>query len=235
MPSTSSMKNFIVLIQARMSSSRFPGKVLAPFLGKPIIAHLLHRVEQVLPRKNILLLTSNDKSDDPLATYVSEKLFFTTYRGNLNNVVSRYQDFLATTQHEWFVRLCGDSPILDQNFLLWMMEHASKNKNFDIMSNVFKRTFPKGQSIEIISKDSFCKISSNSLTNDEKEHVTLSIYNNPTRYKILSVEHLNPSPLNINYSIDTIHDLKRLERSLSENPSFATNFSQYAKIVDVPY
>src|SRR5712675_887192 len=94
-------------IQARMSSARFPGKVLAPLDGEPIIAQVIKRVSQAVGRDRITVATSDDRSDDPLACYV-DQLGISVYRGSLNDVFSRFRSCLEAYPCTWFFRVCAD-------------------------------------------------------------------------------------------------------------------------------
>src|SRR5436190_24302869 len=95
-------------VQARMSSSRFPGKVLAPLHGQPLIRHVLERLAAVLPEQCIVVATSREASDDPLAAYLAT-LGVPVYRGELENVVGRFQRCLEAFPCEWLVRISADS------------------------------------------------------------------------------------------------------------------------------
>src|SRR5689334_18420551 len=94
-----------------MSSSRFPGKVLAPFRGRPLVAHVLERVRGALPDAPLFVLTSTDPSDDPLAAYL-ERAEVTVFRGPLADVHGRFCQCARQHPAEWILRVCADSPLL---------------------------------------------------------------------------------------------------------------------------
>src|SRR5215469_2573470 len=150
-----------------MSSARFPGKVLAPLNGRPIIEHVISQVAQVIPKTQIIVTTSTEGSDDPLAYYV-ERLGVSVHRGDLNNVVARFQSCLRTHPCEWFFRICADSPLLDREVLRMMLTHIN-DTGIDLVTNVQIRTFPKGQSVELINSVTFAKLDSRRLSVEEKE------------------------------------------------------------------
>ncbi|MCX7307104.1 MAG: hypothetical protein NTZ72_03800, partial [Afipia sp.] len=97
-----------IFIQARMSSSRFPGKMLSSFRGRPLIAQVLGQFDAGL-RSRIVVLTSDESSDDRLAEFVSDECDVPVFRGKLDDVVARFQSALAQYPCEWFVRISGDS------------------------------------------------------------------------------------------------------------------------------
>ncbi len=103
-------------VQARMRSSRFPGKVLAPFRGEPIVRHVLRAVATAIPPEAIVLVTSADPSDDPLACYVA-RLGFSVWRGPLDDVFERFCEAARAFPSEWILRVSADSPLLDAGIL----------------------------------------------------------------------------------------------------------------------
>src|SRR6185503_15435408 len=111
---------FRVFVQARMSSQRFPGKVLAPFRGEPIISHVVARAAAAVPRDAITVATSSERSDDPLVRYL-EGEGVSVFRGPLDDVLGRFQACLSAHPCEWLFRVCADSPLLDHHVILRMM------------------------------------------------------------------------------------------------------------------
>ena len=142
-----------VFIQARMSSSRFPGKVLAPFHGRPIIAHVISRIEVAVPLDQITVASSSDPSDDPLACYLRE-LGVAVFRGPLDNVFQRFQMCLEEYPCQWLFRLSADSPLLDGEMIERMLGYADRDE-LDLVTNVFPRTFPRGRSLEMLNSTTF--------------------------------------------------------------------------------
>jgi spore coat polysaccharide biosynthesis protein SpsF len=204
------MPLFRVFIQARMTSSRFPGKVLAPFHGLPLIAQVLRRVQVVVPARLITLATSDHPTDDPLAGYVAG-LGVRVHRGSLTDVFSRFRTCLEDNPCRWFVRLCADSPLLDTATFRTILAYAERY-DLDVVSNVQKRTFPKGHSFEMVCAETFRAIDPAKLTDDEKEHLTKFFYHHPAEYRILNIESSDPSLARQSFVIDTLEDLRRLEQ-----------------------
>ena len=207
----------LAFVQARMSSKRFPGKVLAPFNGVPILTCVIERLSEVISSDRIVVLTSTNQSDDPLVSYM-ENAGICVYRGPLKNVFERFQLCLREYPCSWFFRICADSPLLD-NAILQTMLIKSGEPSVDLITNVFPRTFPKGQSVEMLNADTFTSIDSNNLTREQQEHVTKIYYEKPENYKIINLESSGKGLSTINLSVDTIEDLYRLQDflTLSEN------------------
>lgn len=198
-----------------MSSRRFPGKALAPFRGRPIIAHVLARVATVVPSALITVATSSDPTDDPLACYV-ESLGVAVYRGPLDDVVTRFQGCLARHPCHWFLRLCADSPLLDAEVLRSVAMRESAEA--DIVTNVFSRTYPKGHSAELVLASTFSSLDAGTLDAQQKEHLTKIYYDHPDRFRIVNVAADRPCDTSRSFVVDTLEDLRRLEASVEEVP-----------------
>lgn len=205
-----------VFVQARMASARFPGKALAPLAGKPVIEHVLERVAKAVNLDQIVLCTTGDPSDAPLVWF-AERFFawrmpryLKVYRGPAENVVSRFQEALRVYPCERFFRVCGDSPLLDPGLFERFLAVGDEP---DLVTNVFPRTFPRGQSLELVRSDTFAALDAASLTPEQREHPTKVYYENPSQYSIVNVMSGLP-PLNANVAVDTIEDLRRIEAML---------------------
>ncbi len=220
--------DFRVLVQARMSSSRFPGKVLAPLNGRPLIAHVLSRICEAVPRERVVLATSEDATDDPLAAYAGDALGVTVFRGSLGNVVGRFQACLRMHPGEWFVRICGDSPAIDPSLLSWMLERVSDD--LDLLTNVAERTFPRGESVEIVRTRTFLDWVTDELLPDEREHVTLRFYRHPERYRIHNVFAADSSLSGRRLVVDTPEDLCAMERILATDANVTRGYAAHARL-----
>lgn len=203
-----------VFIQARMSSQRFPGKVLAPLGGRPILKHLLEQVARVFPLNHVTVVTSVEPSDDPLACYV-RNLGVAVYRGELENVAARFQGCLREYPCDWFVRLCADSPLLNPVVLKAVATHPHC-LDFDIVTNVYPRTFPKGHSVEMVRAEVFADLNVLTFTADEREHVTAVFYHYPQRFRILNLTSDDPRQADLSLVVDTVDDLRCLEMAWHE-------------------
>jgi spore coat polysaccharide biosynthesis protein SpsF len=196
-------------IQARMSSQRFPGKVLVPFLGKPVLAHVVERVGSIVPIANIAVVTSAEISDDPLAAY-AQTLGVNVVRGPLDNVFARFRVALAQYPCDWFYRVCGDSPLLDTSLLAAALQRCGAN-GWDLVTNVFPRTYPVGQSVEIVRARSFLDIDETRLSADDREHVTRFYYQHASEFRICNIENPRSVDPSFTLSVDMPGDIARLE------------------------
>ena len=200
-------------VQARMSSKRFPGKVLAELEGRPVIDHVIARVARVVPRESIVVATSSDPSDDILARHLGQT-GVNVYRGPLENVFERFRLCLKKHPASWFLRVGADSPLLDANLLKHLLGYRHR-EDVDLITNTFPRTFPVGLSLEMVYAKTFLAINPQNLSAEEREHLTKVYYRNPQKFRILNVESRNPDLAAKNFSVDTPEDLERIKKIMT--------------------
>ena len=220
-----------IVIQARMSSSRFPEKVLSPLCGMPMLMWTINYCRQInLP---LFVLTSTDKSDDQLIGML-EKNYVSYYRGSLENVVSRYLSFMKEHQVKKVVRISGDSPLINPDVILKVIAQDQELADADLTTNVFPRTFPKGQSVEVIPRKSLELLRDRSLSKSDIEHVTPYFYAN---YKEFKINNLNNTEdlSSINLSVDTKEDLLRVNQFMAlkslNYSSSALSWEKFSKAI----
>ena len=140
---------FSIIVQARMGSSRLPGKVLKKINDMPMIEIILKRLSLSRKVDNIILATSEKQQDILLSKFVKE-LGFEVFNGSENDVLSRY--YWASKYYDLknIIRITGDCPLVDPSIIDEMCNEFSRN-NPDYLSNIFPRSFPKGLDIEIFS------------------------------------------------------------------------------------
>ena len=200
-----------LVIQARTSSSRFPEKVLSPLRGTPMLLWTINYCRQInLP---LFVLTSTDKSDDQLIGML-EKNYVSYYRGSLENVVSRYLSFMKEHQVNKVVRISGDSPLINPDVILKVIEQDQELADADLTTNVFPRSFPKGQSVEVIPRKSLELLRNRSLSESDIENVTPYFYANYKEFKINNL-HNTKDLSSINLSVDTKEDLLRVNKFMA--------------------
>ena len=202
-----------------MSSARFPGKMLAPFRGRPLIAQVLGRFRDSDLQDRLVVLTSNHASDDPLADFVANRCDVPVFRGDLDDVVARFQSALSQHPCAWFVRISGDSPLIDPVLVQTMIDLCTPS--YDLVSNVVRRTFPPGQSVECVRSEAFRALRSTELTADQREHVTKVFYDQPGSWRVRSVTSAEPERASKPMVVDTLEDLRNLEARDDSNAAFA--------------
>ena len=222
------MPDYKVLVQARMTSSRFPGKMLVDLGGRPLIDHVLSRAQGSCPSGQVVLLTSDDPTDDPLVEYVSNTLDVTIFRGELDNVYNRYLAYLDSSWCDWFVRISGDSPLVDPDLIRKMVRMV--NEKYDLITSILNRTFPAGQSVEVVNARSFVELPNNMLTKEDQEHVTRYFYRNRDLFKILSVVTDDVSIGKRRFVVDTPEDLLSIEDTLARQPDAGQGYAELARL-----
>ena len=176
----------LAVLQARMSSSRLPGKVLKPLLGEPMILRQIERLQRCHRVDHLVVATSVDASDDVLAS-VLESANVPVHRGPLHDVLSRFAGALtAFGPADHVVRLTADCPLTDPQLIDELIElHVAGC--FDYTSNVRVLTYPDGLDAEIMTAGVLCAAAAEATSPAHREHVTPWIYENPQRFQIGSM------------------------------------------------
>ena len=203
--------SLVALIQARMGSIRLPGKVLADVNGKPLISYMFERVKRCKVIDDIVLLTSTDNSDDTIEAYCNDR-DIACFRGPVENVALRFRQGIESLAIRNFVRLSGDSPMMDPEVIMTVVNEYWRS-GADIATNIAERTFPKGQSVEVIRSSAFLKLYEIMSSPDDYEHVTRAFYQQHGNHQMATiVSERNAGKIQL--SIDTPEDLERFRETL---------------------
>ena len=204
----------IVIIQARSNSKRFKNKVLYRIYNKPIIWHVISKIKKNKKVKKIVVATSNKKTDDKLIKYL-KSIKIEYFRGSLNNVAKRLCDAAEKNKANFFMRISADSPLIDPVVIDKALKiFKTQKKKYDIITNEFPSSYPRGQSIEII-KTSKLRNLLNKFNNEQKEHVTTYFYKNYKKFMIKNFTSTK-NKSKIKLSIDTKNDLKLILKKLKK-------------------
>lgn len=161
----------VALIQARMSSTRLPGKVLAPIGGAPAILFMVDRVRRAKRLDEVVVVTSIDPSDDPLAAAV-EAAGVACFRGALDDVLSRYAAAAEAHDADVVVRLTGDCPLADPG-IVDRVAGLLLDGDCDYASNIDPPSFADGLDVECFARDALVRADREAKSPAEREHVTL--------------------------------------------------------------
>ena len=204
----------VVFIQARSNSKRFPNKVLKEIYDHPMILHVVNRVKKSKFMKKVIVATSKKKSDDKLVGMLKKnKINF--FRGELNNVASRFLELAKRKKLKYFMRVSGDSPLIDPKIIDRASIIKKKFKNADIITNVFPRSYPKGMSVEII-KVSTLRNNIEKMKKNDLEHVTKYFYRNYKKFNIINFKNISDKKT-MKFSIDTKNDLKKIINKIKKD------------------
>lgn len=165
------MSKTVAFIQARMSSSRFPGKVLEDLAGVPMISFMMARARRAKSLDAVVVVTSTDSSDDPFVE-VLERARMPCFRGDLHDVLGRYGAAAAAFDATEVVRLTGDCPLIDPA-VIDRVVHARRAANAHYASNIDPPTFPDGLDVEVCTREVLDRAMREAREQPEREHVTL--------------------------------------------------------------
>jgi spore coat polysaccharide biosynthesis protein SpsF len=199
----------LILIQSRLNSRRFPGKALHKIKGVPLILRVYEQVRKSKFRNKVIVALSNAQSDNRLAIFLKKnKINF--FRGSLNNVAKRLFDTSIHYRSKFFMRINGDSPLIEPSIIDRAIQLHKNNKEYDIITNVMPRSYPKGQSVEIISTEIMSKYIK-FFNKFDKEHVTAFFYK---KKNICLIKNFKSELLRskVNQCIDYPTDIKRLNK-----------------------
>lgn len=180
--------NLFIIIQARMTSTRLPKKVMLPLCGKTVLEIVIKRLNKY--RNNIIIATTDDGSEAPIVE-LCKKIDVKVSQGSVNNVLSRYYHSAkkyGATNNDTIVRITSDCPLIDCFMMEKVIDLYNKG-NYDYASNRIYRTVPVGLDVEVFGFKLLEHMYYDAQEEFEKEHVTPYIYlSHKDRYKIGSFE-----------------------------------------------
>lgn len=192
------------ILQARMTSSRLPGKVLAPVLGEPMIARQIERLRRVTGMDGLVVATSTDSSDDALVGVVSA-LGIDVARGSLDDVLGRFMSVIDERQPDVVVRLTADCPLVSPAVADRVIS-TFVSSDADYVSNTLGPTYPDGLDVEVVRADALRWVAEHSTDPHEREHVTLGVYRRPERFALVNVEG-EEDLSSLRWTVDNVADL----------------------------
>lgn len=196
------------MVQARMASTRLPGKVMMDVAGMPLVAHTLRRLAAAERVDRIVLATSDGALDDPLVV-LAEAEGVACHRGSEADVLRRVHDAAAEAGADVVVRITGDCPLLDPGVVDRVVDELLAG-GCDYASNVLRRTYPKGLDAEALWRDTLERLERLATSPDSREHVTWFAYQErPDLFLLRSVE-LDEDHSQVNWSVDTEEDFQRV-------------------------
>lgn len=196
------------MVQARMASTRLPGKVMMDVAGMPLVAHTLRRLAAAERVDRIVLATSDGAVDDPLVALAEEE-GVVWHRGSEADVLRRVLDAASAAGADAVVRITGDCPLLDPGVVDRVVDELLAG-GCDYASNVMRRTYPKGLDAEALWRDTLERLDRLATSPESREHVTWFAYQErPDLFLLRSVE-LDEDHSEVNWSVDTEEDLRRV-------------------------
>jgi spore coat polysaccharide biosynthesis protein SpsF (cytidylyltransferase family) len=175
----------IAIIQARMGSTRLPGKMLMDIAGRPAVAHVVGRVRNAHTVNTVVLATTTEAGDDALADW-AEKNGVPCYRGSANDVLDRYYEAAKQYGADVVVRITGDCPLADPAVIDRVVS-AYQEGDCEYASNTIQPTYPDGLDCEVFSFVALEKAWKEALLPSEREHATPYIWKHPELFRLKSV------------------------------------------------
>ena len=209
----------MVVVQARMGSTRLPGKVMMPMNGKPMLEGMVERLCSLQPSVPVLLVTSTRPENIPLVN-MALRLGAQVFQGSEDDVLDRCAQAVAATPADTIVRCTGDCPLTDPLMIdkaLDLFYHVHP----DYLSNTLRRTYPRGFDIEIFSRKALELSARTTTLQRDREHVTPYIITHPAQFRCANFA-LHDDLSAWRLTVDTRDDFLLVERILSNlGPSFS--------------
>lgn len=214
----------IVIVQARMGSERFPGKVMKRIKGKPLLGYMLERIQRMQYIDEIVVASTESMDDQVIVDYC-QRLGVKWYRGSTNDVLSRYYEVAVREAAQVIVRLTADCPLIDP-FILdnMVVNFVAAQPNLDYMSNTVSRSFPRGFDCEILSFEALEETYNKAKLPMEREHVTPYIYLRWSLFRVANYFSILGDHSNYRLTVDYPEDFKLISKIITEltptNPEF---------------
>jgi spore coat polysaccharide biosynthesis protein SpsF len=199
-----------IIVTARMSSQRLPGKSLKPIASKPLLQWVVDNLRHT--RAPIVVATSEEASDDPIAAWCAGHQV-RYCRGPLDDLAARVMQAAQMAGAEAFVRISGDSPLIDPSLVSYAIK-LYECAGVDVVTNVQLRTFPKGMSVEVIRLAALRELLDRHGAKADREHVTTVFYrsNGARVVNFTSGEDLG----HVQLSVDSEADYRSIEQILEQ-------------------
>lgn len=205
------MSKTVAIIQARMGSTRLPGKVLLKLGGKTIIDHVIYRATAARCIDDVVVATTAGAIDDPLVEHVSRQSI-SIHRGSDSDVLSRFEGAARQVQADCVVRLTADDPVKDPDVIDEVITaFQMADPPIDYASNTLTPSWPEGQDTEVMSSDALYKAAANAADPYEREHVTPFIYRHQDLFRCFNVAR-KPDLSRIRLTLDTPDDYLFFEK-----------------------
>ncbi len=203
----------VCTIQARMTSTRLPGKVLMPAVGRPLLALMIERLQRAERVDDIVVATTEDAASDPIEALARE-LGVGCFRGSEDDVLGRVLGAARAAGADLIVETTGDCPLIDPAVVDRVVA-AFQEGGVDYCSNILERTYPRGLDTQVFPTAVLAEV--DRLTQDpaDREHVSLYIYEHPERFRLRNVASSRPDSAELRLTVDTPEDL-RLVRAVFE-------------------
>ncbi|MDR9392441.1 MAG: glycosyltransferase family protein [Trueperaceae bacterium] len=200
----------MVIVQARMGSTRLPGKVLMDLEGRPMLERQLERLARARTPDAIVIATSKDVRDQPIVD-LAERLHIPFTRGSEEDVLDRYTQAARTYEADVVARVTADCPLVDPAVLDQCVHTLADDPSLDYASNTLERTYPRGLDVEAMTRSTLESAAREATDPADREHVTRFIWRQPERFHLGSLQH-STNHSHLRWTVDTDKDLQVIKR-----------------------
>lgn len=211
----------VVIVQARMTSSRLPGKILLPVLGKPLLEHQIERLRRFRLADEIVIATTINADDQPIID-LCDRLGVAYFRGSEQDVLSRYYGAAVEHNADTVVRITSDCPVIDHELSDEVIQYyLDRHKDIEYVRT---RNYPRGLDTEVFSFGALQRCYKEAVAQPDREHVTPYIYRNPQLFNFHyfdSYEDLS----SYRWTVDTPEDYQLLKNIIEALYSRKVDFN----------
>ena len=206
----------VAIIQARLGSTRLPGKVLRPLSGQPMIGHVIDRALRIRGIDRVQMAVPDRPADEPLLAYLEARGEIGVTRGPEEDVLRRYALAAEDTGADVVMRINGDCPLLSPTVSrIVLSQFLDPLEAFDYASNTLERTYPRGLDVEVFSAEVLRTADQEAAQPAEREHVTPFIWRRPERFRLRSVRDAEDHS-HLRWTVDTAQDFALVEKIYAE-------------------
>ncbi len=195
----------VAIVQARMGSTRLPGKVLAEINGRPMLHYTLTRTQQAKKLDGVILATSTGKSDDEVMRF-SNEFGVQCFRGSEDDVLDRYYQASRHVGARIIVRITADCPLIDPEIIDQVID-VYEGGDYDYVTNTLPCTYPDGLDVEVFSFGALARAWREAKWLSEREHVTPYIRKHPELFRLGNIMH-NEDLSAMRWTVDEPQDLE---------------------------
>lgn len=199
--------NIVAVIQARMTSSRLPGKVLADIEGAPMVARVVDRVRRSRLVTEVVVACTDRHEDDPIAAWAAGS-GVTLFRGSEDDVLGRFVGAANRAGADVIIRVTADCPLIDPEVLDRAIEELTDHPGTDYASNVIERSYPRGLDVEVFTREALARMDRLGRSAAAREHVTVPVrLERPDAFTVRNVRHAVDDS-DLRWTVDTPEDLE---------------------------
>lgn len=202
----------LVVVQARMSSTRLPGKVLLPLAGKPLLTRMLERVKSARTRFDVCVATTTDAQDDPVVA-VARQAGVDCFRGHPTDLLDRHIQAARLAEADAVVKIPSDCPLIDPAVIDRVIgAFLEEEPPYDYVSNLHPATWPDGYDVEVVARAALETAHREATRGLEREHTTPFLWERPERFRVKNVAWERDLQMTHRLTIDYPEDYELIRR-----------------------